>query len=210
LIQIAGGTIRLEPQTGSALTVNGQPPARQEIHSDAEDDADILAVGSIQMLVIKRGAQLLLRVWDTESDIVKHFSGLKYYPVKPEYRIQAKYTVYDPPRIQKSLDAIGTEGETSYVGQASFSWMGVDCTLEAEDAGDELLFNFSDLTRVDATYQAGRWITVPVPQGDTLVLDFNQALNWPCAYTSYATCPLPPRQNALPVRMEAGELRFHD
>lgn len=79
----------------------------------------------------------------------------------------------------------------------------------AQEDEDGLLFNFNDLTREDSTYPGGRYLETPVPQGLQLDLDFNLAVNWPCAYTSFATCPFPPLENRLPVRIEAGEKRFH-
>ncbi|MCE7919082.1 MAG: DUF1684 domain-containing protein [Chloroflexi bacterium CFX1] len=85
---------------------------------------------------------------------------------------------------------------------------GVDCALEAEQSGDELLFNFKDGTNADTTYGGGRRFYLPPPEGDEIILDFNLTDNWPCAYTPFATCPIPPRQNVLKVRVEAGEKVF--
>ncbi|MBN2258351.1 MAG: DUF1684 domain-containing protein, partial [Anaerolineaceae bacterium] len=95
-------------------------------------------------------------------------------------------------------------------GEIHFTLEGVDCRLVAEDSGNELLFSFTDLTRADVTYPGGRFLTVEKPRDNRVVLDFNLAVNWPCAYTDFATCPLPPTENHLPVRIEAGEMRYRD
>ncbi|MCQ3954031.1 MAG: DUF1684 domain-containing protein, partial [Chloroflexi bacterium] len=103
---------------------------------------------------------------------------------------------------------IGTEISTFFMGRAEFTINGVDCALEAEQSGDELLFNFKDGTNADTTYGGGRRFYLPPPEGDEIILDFNLTDNWPCAYTPFATCPIPPRQNVLKVRVEAGEKVF--
>lgn len=96
------------------------------------------------------------------------------------------------------------------LGEVHFNLDGKDLVLQVEDAEDEGLISFVDETRKDLTYPGGRLLTLPKPLIETFRLDFNAALNWPCAYTPWATCPLPPKENFLPVRIEAGEMRYHD
>jgi uncharacterized protein len=105
---------------------------------------------------------------------------------------------------------IGTETESVYLGQAQFSWNGVDCALEAEKNGDKILLHFDDKTKTDTTYGGGRKFNVPIPQGNEVILDFNLAENWPCAYTPYATCPVTPIENRLSIRIEAGEMKYFE
>lgn len=191
------------------FTVNGQPPTGGQLHQDVDGDPDLVEIGTIAMRVINRNSRPYLRVWDRESPALKNFNGLIYFPVNPAYRVQAEFIPFDPPRSIKIADAIGGEHEILFPGQAQFTVSGVACTLIAEDDEDGLLFNFTDPTRADSTYPGGRYVLTPYPKNCQVTLDFNLARNWPCAYTSFATCPLPPAQNHLKVRVEAGEKRYH-
>lgn len=191
------------------ITVNGQPPTADRLRQDIDGDPDLVESGSIAIRVINRSGRPYLRVWDQQSPALKDFHGLNYFPVDPTFQIQADYFRYDPPRSIKIGDAIGGEHEIHFPGEAQFTWNGVACSLIAEDDEDGLLFNFTDLTRSDSTYPGGRYVLAPYPKNDRVAIDFNLARNWPCAYTSFATCPLPPAQNHLKVRIEAGEKRYH-
>jgi uncharacterized protein (DUF1684 family) len=90
-----------------------------------------------------------------------------------------------------------------------FTVNGQSCRLEAQSSGSGLFFNFRDRTSGDTTYPAGRFLDAPKPQNGKVTLDFNQAVNPPCAFTAFATCPLPPHENQLAVRIPAGELTHH-
>ena len=191
------------------ITINGIAARPQALQPDVDGEPDLLESGSITMMVIRRGDRFLLRVWDREAAGLKDFHGLRYYPVDPDYRVVAAYLPFDPPKQIIIHDAIGSETERTFPGMARFLIHGIMCSLVAEDDGDELLFSFTDLTSLDATYPGGRYLLTDKPVNDQLVLDFNLARNWPCAYTPYATCPLPPAENHLGVRVEAGEKRYH-
>jgi uncharacterized protein len=203
------GSVRLQPAQGISITMNGEAPDSRPLRSDREEP-DLVEVGSLTMKIIIRGDVTLLRIWDRESSVRKNFTGFKYYPIDPKYQIAAKFTRYDPPRLVKSVDMIGTEIEGLFLGQAQFSLDGVNCTLEGEKSGEKILFHFDDKTKTDTTYGGGRKFSVPAPSGDEIMLDFNLAENWPCAYTPYATCPVTPTANRLADRIEAGEKKFFE
>lgn len=210
-LKLQKGQVTLEAAAESGLFINGQAlDGKQLIHTDQDDAPDKIEAGSLVMRVIERGDQLFLRVWDKDSTALKTFTGFHYFPVRTEYCIQAQLVRFDPPKVKKTLNVIGTERQTTYIGEARFPWDGQQCRLIAEEDEDELMFNFTDKTRDDLTYSGGRFLTVAKPTGNTLTLDFNLALNWPCAYTPYATCPLPPYENRLTARLEAGEMRYHE
>lgn len=206
---IKNSMITLIPAPGIPLAVNGEVPTAASLQTDADGLADLIEVGRLSMRVIKRGEPLFLRVWDREAEIRLNFPGLKYFPVDPAFCLETRYVRYATPKIISIIDAIGTTQDIQFPGEAQFTLNGVECRLMAQEDEDGLLFNFTDLTREDSTYPGGRYLETPVPQGLQLDLDFNLAVNWPCAYTSFATCPFPPLENRLPVRIEAGEKRFH-
>jgi uncharacterized protein len=180
------------------------------LNTDKDSDTDLITIGSLAMKVIVRGGLPLIRMWDRESPEKAKFNALKYNPVDEAYRVTAKFIRYDPPKTVKKMEVIGTETEVVLLGQARFTLHGTDCALEAEKSGDKLLLHFADATNAKTTYGGGRRVYVPLPEGDEFILDFNLVDNWPCAYTPYATCPLVPQENRLPIPIEAGELKYHE
>jgi hypothetical protein len=116
-----------------------------------------------------------------------------------------------PPREARIPNVVGGEFIWSNPGYASFTVDGQDVRLEALFEGDnreELFFIFKDLTSGSETYPAGRFLYAALPRGGTVALDFNRAHNPPCAFTPFATCPLPPPQNHVKVRIAAGALNY--
>ncbi len=204
------GKIRLLPHLDSGITINKNSPGIDFLHTDQDVEPDRIEIGTLTMMIIQRAELTYLRVWDRASLAVKNFNGLKYFPVDPKYRLKSRFITYDPPRTIMIMDVIGIEHESSLFGEAQFTWDGVDSSLVAEEDGDELLFSFTDKSRENLTYPGGRYLVTKKPVDGYVVLDFNQAINWPCAYTSFATCPLPPKENHLTVRIEAGEMKYHE
>lgn len=210
------GSLRLE--NGNAclieatenVTLNGQPAEKRLLSADTDDQPDLIEAGSISMMVIRRGEHTLLRAWDRDARAVKDFKGLNYFAVDECWCLPARFIPYDPPKTITIHDAIGGQREGAILGRVLFALNDIEYSLEVEDADDEGLISFVDQTKKDTTYPGGRYITLPKPINEQVILDFNQAANWPCAYTSFATCPLPPLANHLPIRIEAGEKRYHD
>ena len=205
-----GGLITLQSAKEVNITINGRIPEARPLRTDRDKETDLINIGSLTMKIIIRGGVPLVRIWDSESPAGRNFTGFHYYPVKPEYRVIAKYIRYDPPKPIKIMEVIGTEIDSMFLGQAQFALNGVHYTLEAEQSGDELLFNFTDGTNKDTTYGGGRKFYLPIPKGDEIILDFNLTENWPCAYTAFATCPIPPKENYLPIKIEAGEMKYSE
>lgn len=210
IINFNNGLVTFQPAQNVNITINGEMLSSRTLRTDREVKTDLMDMGPLTLKIIIRGDATLLRVWDRESQVRKDFKGFKYYPINPEYCITAKYTPYNPPRAVKTIDIIGTEAESEFLGQAQFSWHGINCTLEAEKSEDKILFHFDDKTKADTTYGGGRNFSVPIPRGNEVILDFNLAENWPCAYTPYATCPVTPMENRLAARIEAGEMKYFE
>ena len=194
------------------VTVKAQDKAVTEalLQSDKEGKPDVLAVGPVSLYVIERGGRLALRVKDPQSPRRRTFRGLEWYPVKEALRIHARFVSYDPPKKVPIANVLGMVDPLPSPGYAVFTVNGrevkLDSVLEEPDA-KELFFIFKDATAGKDTYPAGRFLYAAMPKDGQVVLDFNKAYSPPCAFTSFATCPLPPRQNRLAVRIEAGEKR---
>jgi uncharacterized protein len=195
-------------ETSGDLLLNNSLAISRIIQSDHDPEPDLLSLGPIQIMLLQRGKRFLLRAWDSQSDQVKNFKGLNYFRVDPSWRIKARYSPFKEPRPLPVEDAIETRYSVNFIGRAEFVIGGTSCSLIAEEDEDGLLFSFKDLTSQDSTYPAGRYVLTEPPEDDQVTIDFNLANNWPCAYTPYATCPLPPSENHLKVRIEAGEKRY--
>lgn len=208
LIEVAQETIRLQAAPGVIMTHNGEPVQELLMQHDMTDQPDYVTIGTLTFLIIKRGSRYAVRLYDTTSPARQRFPGLSWYPIAPALRIVADYVPHTPPRTLKIANSTGDITSSANPGAVYFTMEGHHCSLEAEDRGSKFFFNFRDLTNRDTTYGAGRFLYTDVPVNGKVMLDFNQATNPYCAYTPYATCPLPPVQNRLPVRIEAGEKRY--
>jgi uncharacterized protein (DUF1684 family) len=175
----------------------------------APDSADHLALGTVKLFLIQRGDRFGIRVKDAHSKSLAEFAGLRYFPEDPAWRITAKFV--PAPRRIPILNVLGQTEPMACPGYAEFTVAGRKLrlypVLEAPGA-KTLFFIFRDLTSGKETYGAGRFLYTELPSEGRVVLDFNRAQNPPCAFTAYATCPLPPRENRLPIRVPAGELNY--
>ena len=123
--------------------------------------------------------------------------------------MEGKFEPYHPPKVAKIATMVGTTEEYQFPGSVVFTVgdaeVRVDAALERGEE-EQLFIMFGDETNGCETYGAGRQLYADLPdEQNRVILDFNKAYNWPCVFTEYATCPLPPRQNRLPIRVEAGE-----
>ena len=208
IFQYKNNVVTIKVNDGATVTCNGEPVRAKALRTDIEEHPDFLELGSLMLAAIKRGKNCLIRVWDRDSSGRKNFTGLNHYPINPDFRITARFVPYDPPRILKIRDVIGEEYDREFPGFVIFNLGGRECRLEAERDGDGLFINFYDRTNGNGSYPGGRFLDVEPPNDREVILDFNKSRNPPCAYTDYATCPLPPSQNRLPVRVPAGEMIY--
>jgi uncharacterized protein (DUF1684 family) len=172
-------------------------------------DTDRVQVARFTFLIIARGGRLGVRLYDPESPDRRAFTGIPAFPVSGEWQISARFEPYDPPRLVDHPTVLGTAMPSEVPGVAVFTIAGREHRLtpirEKGEHGDELLFVFSDLTSGAETYRGGRFLIAELPRNNTVALDFNRAHNPPCAFTPYATCPVPLPENRLQIRVPAGE-----
>ena len=173
------------------------------------DSADLAKVGRLSLFVLKRGEKYAIRLKDPESEYRRDFHGIEYYPANAGYRVSAQW-VAEPKKIP-ILNVLGQTEDMESPGYAVFSLQGQEYrlrpVLETPDA-QELFFIFRDQTSGKETYGAGRFLYSAMPKDGKIELDFNKAYNPPCAFTPYATCPLPPAENKLTAKIEAGERKY--
>ena len=207
-----GKKVSLKPEPGSGLLVNGKPFSGGALIDDGnEKKADLVTLGDLTMIVIERGGKVGIRLRDKSSKYRKAFTHRSWFPVKTEYRISGKFLPYPQPkklRVATVIEGVVEEHESP--GEIEFSLGGKTHKLQVLKAADnQLWLLFRDKSSGKATYPAGRFLYGELAKDNTVNFDFNKAYNPPCAYTPFATCPLPPRQNHLTVAIEAGELTYH-
>ena len=202
------GKVIFQAALGVTVTVNGRPPTWDALKTDTPGPPDLVRIRDLTMFVIQRGNRFGIRVKDKNSEARKNFRGLEYFPIREEYRVKAKFVPYNPPKKIAIPNILGETEEVASPGYVEFTLNGQLCRLDPVDEGGTLFFIFKDRTAGKETYPAGRFLYTNSPKGGEVVLDFNQAVNPPCAFTPFATCPLPPRQNYLRTRIEAGELHY--
>jgi uncharacterized protein (DUF1684 family) len=168
---------------------------------------DVIGVGGATLQVIDRGGRLGARLKDPRSPARAAFAGLAWYPIAPAFRVTARLAPAAAPVKIVVPDASGGRQELESPGTLAFTLDGRALRLDPVKDGpdpDDLLVVFRDQTSGRETYGAGRFLRAR-RRGAEWTLDFNQAYAPPCAFTPYATCPLPPPQNRLPIAVTAGE-----
>jgi uncharacterized protein (DUF1684 family) len=218
LLTVSGQTVQLlSPHDGfpADLTLDGKP-AREGVLSVVDLHPSTLAWHSLTMIVLPRGDRYALRVKDANSPARTAFHGLNWYPPNIDYAIEARWIPSNPQRTLHIPTVIGVTLDLPSPGVAEFQLAGKTLRLDPvlESAQDTaLFFILRDTTSQTTTYPAARFLRAAFPdhgltEPGAIILDFNQLYNPPCAYTPFATCPLPPEQNRLPVAIEAGEQRY--
>jgi len=212
IVQYNNGVATFRAERGVPIYCNGKKVTLKTLVADIyEDEADFLQIGDLTLVLLERADRHLIRVWNKHSETRENFTGFKQYHINPKYCLEAKYTAYNTPKLISIQDVIEIYHETPFQGYVTFELDGKEHRLEARMDEDEVMrLDFRDETNGDTTYVGGRFLIAEMPKDGKIIVDFNQAYNPPCAYTDYATCPLPPPENRLPIRIEAGEKAFRD
>lgn len=208
VFEVKDGTVTLVAALEDDWSVGGRLVTRRALASDASDTPDRPLNGTRAAMVISRGGQVALRVWDSESPVRKGFKGIDAFPPDPRWAITARWEAYPRPRPVEVPSVIGTTTTELAPGRAWFKVGGKEYSLEPTQDGDSLFFVFKDATAPRETYGAGRFLDAPPPRNGTVLLDFNRAYNPPCAFTPFATCPLAPPENRLDIAVTAGEKKY--
>ncbi len=166
--------------------------------------------GRFLWYVLERGGKIGVRLLDLDHPKLKQAIEIGYFDFNPEFIVDAVYEEFPIPKQVPMTDVLGIEYITEIPGQLKFKLRDQPYTLDVMPEGDELFVIFSDETSAVETYGSGRYMYTANPgTGGTTVLNFNKSYNPPCAFTDFATCLIPPAQNRLATRIEAGELDYH-
>jgi uncharacterized protein len=208
----SGANVSFQPAPGVAVTRGGKPFTGGAVQTDQEGRAepDVFQLGRFRFQFIVRGERVGVRIKDPEARARKEFKGIPTYPPAARWRVVARWEPANPPTEIAVPNVLGEVERSTSPGTAVFTIEGKEYRLTPVLEGDspELFFIFGDQTNRTETYGAGRFLYAEPAKDGKVILDFNRAYNPPCAFSAFSTCPLPPKQNRLALRVDAGEKRL--
>jgi uncharacterized protein (DUF1684 family) len=209
-IEFKNGTAVLKVEKGvEAQTAGKNISAPIDLVSDEKEKPTEIRTGTQTFYLIKREERFGIRLKDSNSEARGNFKGLHWFPVDESYKVTARFEPFAEPKEVMVPNVLGGNFKMKSPGILKFTVKGKEGSLQPVDEGDGLLFIiFRDKSSENETYKSGRFLYADKPVNGEAVLDFNKAENPPCAFTPYATCPLPPPGNSLDLEIKAGEKRY--
>jgi uncharacterized protein (DUF1684 family) len=212
VFEYRGGKLTAKIKDGVTVLQHGKPVKVAEFKVGVAQDA--LVVEGLTMWMHYSGDRHAIRVRDKNSALRKSFTGCKWFPIDEKYRVTGRFIPYAKPKPVRFPNILGDYEAYDALGLVELTLDGQKYKMEGVGSGPanarRLFFVFRDLTSGKESYPSARFLYADMPkQGDEVVLDFNQAQNPPCAFNPHTTCPLPPEQNRLRVRIPAGEKNYH-
>ncbi|AUD05163.1 DUF1684 domain-containing protein [Spirosoma pollinicola] len=211
------GEVRFLPNTGATVSAAGKPVTEPLVVFSPNTKPTVLEHGSLRWFIIKRGDKYGVRLRDLDSPYLKEFQTIDRYPIDESWKLKARLEAPTTPRTISIIDVLGIVSQQPLAGTLIFERAGKTYRLDAVGEGEKLFILFGDQTNTHETYGSGRFLYADRPvagsasaERNMVILDFNQAINPPCAFTPYATCPIPPKQNKLALVVNAGEKRYGD
>lgn len=202
----SGNKVTLRATKGAGITIDDKPVTEAVVYDPDSTRQPTVAAGRLRWTIIKRDDKLGIRLRDLQSPLVTQFKDVDRYPVDTAWRVPAILRKTNVPNQIAITNVLGQTSKQETPGKLVFVLNNKEYTLDALQEGSDLFIVFGDATSGKTTYPAGRFLAVKKPGADgTTIIDFNKAYNPPCAFTDYATCPLPPPQNILPTEITAGE-----
>ena len=202
----AGDEVTVVPAEGTALRLDDGAPLQ------APRQVEAVLAGPIRLEISDGGdGRAWVMAMDTSHPAVNAPPAVESYPLDSRWRVNARFDAFDQPKPVRVPDVRGGFMSFTAVGELVFPIDGRQMRLTAfgEEGGDSYFVMFKDPTNESTTYRGYRIVTPrAVKTGEFTVLDFNFAMNPPCAYSKFTTCPLPPPENRLPVAVEAGLKRL--
>ena len=206
---LANQRVRFEPAKDAQVTLKGQPVTGPIDLKDDSGQADDLTIGDVHLVVHKSGDHLGLRVRDPNGPLAKGFLGFTWFPIDLQYRVIGKLIRDAEPTLMKVLNTFNDMDEYKTEGVVEFTLQGQTMRLRPfTPRANRFYFVFRDASSGQETYETARFLYSDLQPDGTTILDFNQAYNPPCAFNPYTTCPIPPRENHLPVKVLAGEKAY--
>ena len=206
----ADDSVRFEPAAGASISLNGKPVTDAiMLRDDRQPKADELVVGDIRLVVHVSGDTRSIRVRDPNGPLARGFLGFAWFPIDLQYRVVGRFIKDAAPQKIKVLNTFNELDEYNSEGVVEFALLGQTLRLRPFTTRPKrFYFVFRDASSGQETYEAARFLYADLLDDGTTVLDFNQAYNPPCAFNPYTTCPIPIRENRLPLKILAGEKAY--
>lgn len=202
--------VTLIPAQGVVILENETPVKKIRMIPDDAGNPTTLKMGSLVFFLIHRDARYGIRLRNLNSPLAKNLDSVPSYPPDTNWVIPARFIPFEKPEEMIVNTVVGTTEKYHVPGKLEFTIDGEPQTLLPFDEGDSFFLVFGDATSADETYGGGRFMVIPKPDSaGNVLLDFNRAYNPPCAFTPFATCPLPPKENLLKTGIYAGEKDPH-
>jgi uncharacterized protein (DUF1684 family) len=207
---LAGEQVRFEPAPGAPVQLNKSPVASPvDLKDDRTRGADELTIGDVRLVVHVSGTRRSIRVRDPDGPLARGFLGFTWFPIDAAYRVTGRLVRDPQPQARRVDNTYGDVDEYKTEGVVEFTLNGQTLRLRPFTTRPKrLYFVFTDASAGAETYKTARFLYADLGDDGTAVLDFNQAYNPPCAFNPYTTCPIPLRENRLPVKVLAGERAY--
>ena len=201
-----GARVTFRAENEAAVTHNSEAIASIEMEHGNDKEATVLESASLSWFVIERGGDLYVRARDYEAPVLDTFPDFEYFPIDPDMRFTAIFEPFESPGSYSITNVLGQTEEVKSTGTLRVMIDGETYVLDAADEGEDLFVVFGDQTNGTETYASGRFVYAKKPvSGNVTILDFNKSYTPPCAFSSYTTCPLPTKNNILPIALRVGE-----
>lgn len=209
-LSIDGGRVVFEPAPGVAIAQDGRRvKERTVLKEPGKAPAPELTIGKVRLVVHESGDRLSLRVRDPEGELARGFKGFNWFPIDPAYRVTGRFVRDSTPRTLEVVNTFNDVVSYKTEGVVEFELQGRTLRLRPfTTRPGRLYFVFRDASSGSETYATGRFLYADLQNDGTAVLDFNEAYNPPCAFNPYTTCPIPLRENILPLKVLAGERAY--
>ncbi|MEN3370612.1 MAG: uncharacterized protein V7609_2755 [Verrucomicrobiota bacterium] len=208
-INFKNGAATLKVESGVEAQSEGKSISTIDLVSDEKGKPTEIRTGTQTFYLIRREDRFGIRLKDSNSEARRTFKGRHWFPIDESYKVAARFEAFSEPKEVMVPNVLGGNFKMKSPGMLKFSLKGKECSLQPVTEDDGTLFIiFGDGSNQNDTYKSGRFLYADKPANGEAVLDFNKAENPPCAFTPFATCPLPPPQNKLEVEIKAGEKRY--
>ncbi|OFX85645.1 MAG: hypothetical protein A2W99_06330 [Bacteroidetes bacterium GWF2_33_16] len=202
------GNISVSINADVNVYINDSLFKEYDILTDNDENTTQFKLGTLRWHIIKRGDRYGIRLRDLESPLINQIAEIPSFPIDLNWRIEAKFERFQESKEIAIPNVLGETSFEKYYGVLKFTIEGKEYSLipTGDGINEDFFVIFADETSAEETYGAGRFLSVEKPDknGNTFI-DFNKATNPPCAFTNFATCPLPPKENILDVKILAGE-----
>ncbi|HXW06428.1 MAG TPA: DUF1684 domain-containing protein [Vicinamibacterales bacterium] len=206
---LEGEQVRFEPEPGTPVELDGAPVTEPTVLRDDQPESDELTIGDVRLMVHVTGSRRAIRVRDPNGPLARDFLGFSWFPIDPAYRVTGRLIRDSEPQTVTVVNTYGDEVQYRTEGVVEFTLQGQTLRLRPfTTRPGRLYFVFRDASSGEETYATARFLYADLRDDDTTVLDFNQAYNPPCAFNPYTTCPIPLRENRLPVKVLSGEKKY--